>query len=46
MLNSSKLFKGLGSILVASSLVVSPVIIGENMANAEQMLLLKMLKII
>jgi len=35
MLNSSKLFKGLGSILIASSLAVSPVIVGENMANAD-----------
>lgn len=35
MLNSSKLFKGLGSILIASSLAVSPVIVSENIANAD-----------
>ena len=35
MLNSSKLFKGLGIILIASSLAVSPVIVSENIANAD-----------
>ncbi|MCU5746997.1 hypothetical protein N9R04_09940 [Staphylococcus sp. SQ8-PEA] len=35
MLNSSKFIKGLGSILMVSGLVISPVAIGDNMANAE-----------
>lgn len=35
MLNSSKFIKGLGSILMVSGLAISPVAIGDNMANAE-----------
>lgn len=35
MLISARLFKGLGGILVASSMVISPVTVSENTANAE-----------